>query len=248
MQVDAKDFEKRQRQGEFFKQTYSEILAEKNRLVDVYRHTATYTDDLTALRNNIQDKRDDALLSLNELLLDDFKVLDIQYEQATWDDKKNKEGRPRPRLLKMSDIEALEPFHWGYEFDQILNQNGGFDAIITNPPWEIFKPNSKEFFEQYSDLIAKKKMTIHDFEKAQVKLLKDNDIRDAWLSYLSSFRHVSAFYRSSPQYKNQISVLNGKKAGSDINLYKLFLEQSFNLLREGGPVSYTHLDVYKRQP
>jgi hypothetical protein len=172
MQVDAKDFEKRRRQGEFFKQTHSEILAEKNRLVDVYRYTATYTDDLTALRNDIQAKRDEALLALNELLLDDFKELGIKYEQSTWDDKKNKEGSPRPRPVTMADIRALEPFHWGYEFDQILSQNGGFDAIITNPPWEIFKLNSKEFFEEYSHLIAKKKMTIHDFEKAQAKLLK----------------------------------------------------------------------------
>jgi len=54
------------------------------------------------------------------------------------------------------------------------------------------------------------------------------------LAYLSGFPHVSGFYRSAPQYKNQISVVNGKKAGSDINLYKLFLEQSFNLLRPGG--------------
>ena len=52
---------------------------------------------------------------------------------------------------------------------------------------------------------------------------------------------ISAAFRMSAHsidhrldYKNQISVLNGKKAGSDINLYKLFLEQSFNLLREGG--------------
>jgi hypothetical protein len=234
MHVDAKDFEKHNKQGEFFKRTYSEILAEKNRLVDVYRHTATYTDDLTSLRNAIQQKRDDALIALNELLLDEFKESGIKYEQVTWDDNKGKEGRTHPRPVAMADINALEPFHWGYEFDQILSQNGGFDAIITNPPWEIFKPNSKEFFEQFSDLIAKKKMTIHEFEKAQAKLLKDPEVRAAWLEYLSGFRHVSAFYRSAPEYKNQISVLNGKKAGSDINLYKLFLERSFNLLREGG--------------
>ncbi len=45
---------------------------------------------------------------------------------------------------------------------------------------------------------------------------------------------MSAYYRSSEQYKNQISIVNGKKAGTDINLYKLFTEQCFNLLRSGG--------------
>jgi len=32
----------------------------------------------------------------------------------------------------------------------------------------------------------------------------------------------------------QVSIINGKKAGTDINLYKLFIEQCFNLLRDGG--------------
>ncbi len=45
---------------------------------------------------------------------------------------------------------------------------------------------------------------------------------------------MSTFYRSAPQYKNQISVVNGKKSGTDINLYKLFTEQCFNLLRPSG--------------
>ena len=71
----------------------------------MYRHTATYTDDLTALRNQIQEKREDALLALNELLLDEFKDLDIKYEQATWDDKKGKEGRLVLGHVSMADIE-----------------------------------------------------------------------------------------------------------------------------------------------
>jgi len=77
-------------------------------------------------------------------------------------------------------------------------------------------------------------MTIHDFEKEKAKLLKDKEIRDAWLEYLSSFPFLSAYYRSFPQYKNQISIVNGKKAGTDINLYKLFVELCYNLLRPGG--------------
>jgi hypothetical protein len=77
-------------------------------------------------------------------------------------------------------------------------------------------------------------MTIKDFEKEQTKLLKKADVRAAWLEYQSRFPHVSLYFRNAPHYANQISVVNGKKAGTDINLYKLFLEQCFNLLKAGG--------------
>ncbi len=77
-------------------------------------------------------------------------------------------------------------------------------------------------------------MSIKDFEDERDILLTDREIQAAWLDYLSRFPHLSAYYRSADQYKNQISIVNGKKAGTDINLYKLFTEQCFNLLKENG--------------
>lgn len=234
MHVDDKDFDARQSQGNLFRKSYRELLAEKNRLVDLYRHTGAYTDDLRSLRDDIETKKREAIETLDEILLSEVQKLGINFEQAAWDVAKKKAGKSKKRPLTIRDVEALEPFHWGYEFDEIINRRGGFDAIIANPPWEVFKPNAKEFFTQHSALVKKKKMDIKAFEKEQNKLLRDPEIVEAWEEYLSTFPHVSGYFRSANHYAKQISTVDGKKVGSDINLYKLFLEQSFNLLRPSG--------------
>lgn len=221
---------------DMFKPPYRKLLEEKNRLIDNYRHTAAdfKSIDLKALRDNIDEKKREATAVLNELLRDDFERLGVKFEQATWDEKKGKEGKSLKRRIELRDVEAQRPFHWGYEFDEIMQRRGGFDVIITNPPWEIFKPQAKEFFAEHSELVTKNKMTIKAFEKEQKKLLKNKDIQEAWLEYQSRFPHMSAYFRASPQFASQTALVNGKKTGSDLNLYKLFLEQCYNLLKPGG--------------
>lgn len=217
---------------------YQQILAEKNSSIELYKKHAfaggevegdAQEDRLQMLRDHIEYVNQESMVKLNQLLLDEFSgKLGIKYEQAQLT------GKGKKRLLTVADMEELKPFHWGYHFDQVIKEKGGFDVIIANPPWEVFKPNAKEFFAEYSDLITKKKMDIKSFEKQQKKLLQDREIAGAWLEYQSQYPYVSAYYRSTEQYKNQISVVNGKKQGTDINLYKLFLEQCFNLLHPLG--------------
>lgn len=234
MRVDDQEFNRRHAQGNLFIKSYPQILKEKNELTATYLHSNCYGEKLRALRDKIAEKKKEAHATLNEILLEDFAQLGVKFEEATWDDSKNKEGKPKKRPLEILDIEALHPFHWGYEFDEILHQRGGFDVIITNPPWEVFQTDEKEFFQQFLPTIQKNKLRIEDWKKQQTKLMKDEALRKAWLDYASRFPFVSKYLKSSSQFKNQISILKGKNVGSKINLYSYFVEQCFNLLRSGG--------------
>ena len=235
VRVDEHEFNSKQ--NDLFKPTYRSLVDDKNRQLAAYRNAADAMGkhvNLRELRDNIDVEMHHANSVMNELLRDQFEALGVKFEQAQWDAKKQGLGKAQKRQVTLDDIADQTPFHWGYVFDDIVQKRGGFDIILANPPWEVFKPQAKEFFAEYSDVVTKNKMTIKEFEKEQDQLLLKADVRAAWLAYESRFPHMSQWFRTAPEFKNQSAVVNGKKTGSDINLYKLFVERSFHLLRPGG--------------
>ncbi len=108
-------------------------------------------------------------------------------------------------------------FHWEIEFPDVFNNSrSGFNAVIGNPPWEISKPNSKEFFSNLDPIYrtyGKQEALLH-----QKRLFESNNIIEYnWLLYNSYFKGMSNFIKHSAfpfgdpdgNDKNSISLARG---------------------------------------
>jgi hypothetical protein len=118
-------------------------------------------------------------------------------------------------------------FHWPLEFPDVFGPDaaGGFSATIGNPPWDIVKPNSQEFFSDYNPKFRSyKKQEANQFSK---KLMNENPtIAEKWEEYCTGFSEQSSYFREPQSYSSL-----GK---GDINTFKLFLEQFFTVLNNEG--------------
>lgn len=133
----------------------------------------------------------------------------------------------------------VRPFHWELEFPEVFyEQDGarrehpGFDAILGNPPWDTVAPNSKEFFSVYDPGFRMIERVAA--QRRQEELLADPDISTAWQRYVEELDAANDFYRVSELFPYQNVPIDGKESGVQYNTYKLFLERSYNLLRQGG--------------
>lgn len=100
-----------------------------------------------------------------------------------------------------------------------------FDMILGNPPWEIAKPNSREFFGRYEG-------AYWSYEKQKAIRKQSSLSREhprlwrKWSRLLSRYRSLGRFVRAAFR----------RQGRGDLNLYKLFVERSLGLLRKDGGV------------
>lgn len=144
-----------------------------------------------------------------------------------------------PEHLRLCALNVLEDrqrhafFHWELAFPEVLLSEGehGFDAVLTNPPWERIKLQENEFFAQHRPAIAQlqtaaqRRRAIADLEQIEPELWEAfqgaRRVREELLDYC----HASG----SPY------PLLG---GGDTNLYALMVERALSLLKPTGRAGF----------
>ena len=83
-------------------------------------------------------------------------------------------------------------FHWELEFPDVFGPDrGGFDAILGNPPWDVAKPNSKEFFSNLDPLY--RSYGKQEALAYQAKYFEDAGVAREWELYNDDFKAQSNF-------------------------------------------------------
>lgn len=118
-------------------------------------------------------------------------------------------------------------FHWALEFPDVFEQ-GGFDVILGNPPWEAIQPEEIEFFKEKSPKIAS--LSGNKRKKAIDALAESNPILfESWIQYSKNIISLAKFINESDKYPLTTS---GK-----LNTYSLFTELNTKLVRKIGRIS-----------
>ena len=136
--------------------------------------------------------------------------------------------------ISASDVEVFEPFNWVLEFAEVY-ADGGFDAVVGNPPWEQLQPSRDDFFPRY-DPIFRMRMP-DDKDQKQAEILEDEEIAREWERYQEQMGARADYYKSSQAYIMQSPSIDGRSVPSKRELSGLFLERIFSLTDENGHVA-----------
>ena len=116
-------------------------------------------------------------------------------------------------------------FHWPLEFPDVFEE-GGFDVVLGNPPWDRYRLAEREFFAVTAPSIAA--ASKGSDRKRMIAALADADpsLYESFQSTLKTAEAQPKFARASGRFP--------LGAFGQLNLYQLFAELDRLLIRENG--------------
>lgn len=136
-------------------------------------------------------------------------------------------------LLNVQSIELNLPAVFFDKEGEFL-PDSGFECVVGNPPWEKWKPNSDEFFSRYDSTYLALGKT-KPKKARQIELFtKFPGLEKRWQANQLMYETGSKYFLQSDEYQWQSWTVDGRKTGSDINLYKIAAERFCQLLTTNG--------------
>ncbi|MCH8616350.1 BREX-1 system adenine-specific DNA-methyltransferase PglX [Sphingomonas sp. SM33] len=149
---------------------------------------------------------------------------------------------PDPAVAQLAEARSVAEttnfLHWEIDFPGVWSDwtsdspEGGFDAVIGNPPWDRLKMQDVEWFAAREPEVAY--ATRASDRKRMVEALRKTRHPVA-LDYERASRHASMAARMAalpPEKGGQYPLLGG----GDVNLYSLFVERAERLVAKDGLV------------
>jgi hypothetical protein len=137
-------------------------------------------------------------------------------------------------------------FHWWTSFPTVFGEgsDGGFDAVIGNPPWDRIKLQEVEWFAERVPAIAaqpraadrKRMIAALQHVKMDQTASHTPPVVNWWAQYLDATERAEANARvlgNGKQGASDYPLLGG----GDVNLYSLFVERAQALAAPGGLVA-----------
>lgn len=130
-------------------------------------------------------------------------------------------AQPKPVAVALAQDVARQRrfFHWELEFPDVFTASRpGFDAMLGNPPWEIQKPNSKEFFSNHDPLYR-----AYGKQEALAKQLDYfkslPELEHQWIAYNAGIKGMSNWVKCVGQpFGDRVTTDKDGKKKHDLNL------------------------------